>query len=183
MTDLESPYRPPRFIAGQDNRTTNSTFTARAYIALPLLGGFLGFAGYITAALVLESRNQTSGPILSYGQQAGLISLPISTMIGSAIGFGIALSVARKYVISVIALFAVAFLGSAVVGSMWSDQVAQYGRDPSEVVLYYPPMAAALLSLAIAVMIGVFASAAQIRRRRRINRERAILSDDPHRTV
>ena len=116
-------------------------------LVLPLLGGFIGFAGYIAAALLLEARDGVSGPRLSYGQQAGLISLPICTMIGAAIGFGVSLSLARRYLFSIVLLLFVWLCGCGIVNSMWNDQIARYGRDPSEVVLYYPPLAFSILAL------------------------------------
>ena len=66
----------------------NSSFVIVGFGLLPILGGIFGFGGCIIAASMIESRNTAKEPILSYGQQFGLISLPICTMIGAAIGVG-----------------------------------------------------------------------------------------------
>ncbi len=59
------------------------------YFDLGLLGTaddwrIAGFVGYIFASLTLEDRDTATEPILSYGQQAGLISLPMCTLICAA---------------------------------------------------------------------------------------------------
>jgi hypothetical protein len=103
-----------------------------------MIGGIAGFVGYIFASITLEDRDTATEPILSYGQQAGLISLPMCTLICAATGFGVAFTIGRKYVTSVLLLLAVAFSGWAINNSLWNDKIKKYGPDPSEAVLYYP---------------------------------------------
>ena len=161
MVDTEPPYRPPdaRGAASTANSATSSSGLAVAgFVVLPLLGGFIGFAGYIAAALMLEPRPGPFEPTLSYGQQAVLISLPFCTVIGCAIGFGVAFLLVRRYLVSIVLLFVVSLISWGMVNSMWRDQIKHYGRDPSEVVLYYPPLAFSVLALAIALLVGVIAT-------------------------
>ena len=160
MVDTESPYRSPVTpeVGSAGNRPPGSSgFAVAGFVVFPLLGGFVGFVGYIAAALILEMRNGPTGPTLSYGQQAGLISLPICTMIGVAIGLGVALSLIRRYVVSIALLLLVSLCGSGIVNLMSNDQIARYGRDPSEVVLYWPPLAFSVLALVAAVAVGLVA--------------------------
>ena len=151
MADIESPYRPPaashETVTTSDRPANADGFLTEKFASLPLLGAFLGFAGYIAVAFLLEARNEPLSPTLSYGQQAGLISLPLCTIIGTAIGFSVALSRARRYFASIVMLVLVWYSGSTVVNSMWNDQIARYGRDPSEIVLYWPPLAFSMLAL------------------------------------
>ena len=95
------------------------------------------------------------GMKLSYGQAAALISLPVCAVLGSAIGFAFAFVYIRRYRIAAVLLMLVAILGAAVIVPMWNQQVARYGSDPSEVVLFYPPLA--LCGLAAMASIGVAA--------------------------
>ena len=108
---------------------------------------------------MIESRNTATEPILSFGQQFGLISLPICTMIGAAIGLGFAFSVARRYTVSIILLLLVSLAGCTLNNSFWNDQIARYGRDPSEAVLYYPPLALSGLAFITAVLVAFVAAA------------------------
>jgi hypothetical protein len=161
MVDTESPYRPPAApeIGSADCIPgKGSGFAVAGFVALPFIGGFIGFAGYIAAASILEAHDDWSGPRLSYGQQAGLISLPICTMIGAAIGLGFAFAIVRRYMVSIALLLLVSLCGWCIVNVMWNDQIARYGRDPSEVVLYYPPMAFSMLALAAAFIVGLVAA-------------------------
>jgi len=162
MVDIESPYQPPA--ASQETIVTSDRpadadggFLTQKFASLPLLGGFVGFGGYIVAASLLEARNEPLFPTLSYGQEAGLISLPLCTMIAAAIGFGVALARARRYFASIIMLVLVWYSGSAIVNSIWNNQIARYGRDPSEIVLYWPPLAFSLLALVAAAGVALVA--------------------------
>jgi pimeloyl-ACP methyl ester carboxylesterase len=170
MVGIDSAHRPaadghiPN--AGHDGPTGTSAFGASKYVLLPGLGGFFGSVGYIVAALLLEARSEFAGPRLSYGQQFGLISLPLCTLMGAALGFGIALSLARRYLISVVLLVLAALIGWGIVTSMWNEQIARYGRDPSEVVLYYPPLGISILSLAVALAVGLVGAGGRFSSRR-----------------
>jgi hypothetical protein len=141
----------------------NSSFVNVGFSLLPFIGGVFGFGGCIFAATLIESRNTATEPILSYGQQFGLISLPICIMIGAAIGLGFAFSVARRYAVSILLLLLVSLAGWALNNSFWNDQIARYGRDPSETVLYYPPLALSGLAFIAAVLVAFVAGAKVIR--------------------
>ena len=163
MQHEESPYRPP--VSSEHDgatpipKTMNSSFVTLGFGLLPIIGGVFGFAGCIFAASMIESRNTTIDPILSYGQQFGLISLPICTMIGTAIGLGFAFSVARRYTVSILLLLLVSLAGWTLNNSFWNDQIARYGRDPSEAVLYYPPLVLSGLAFITAVLVAFVAAA------------------------
>jgi hypothetical protein len=61
-----------------------------------MIGGIVGFIGYLFASTILDKRDVTTEPILSYGQQAGLISLPMCTLISAVTGLGIAFTLTRQ---------------------------------------------------------------------------------------
>jgi hypothetical protein len=163
MQHEESPYRPP--VSSEHDgatpipKTMNSSFVNVGFGLLPILGGVFGFGGCIFAASMIESRNTATEPILSYGQQFGLISLPICTMIGAAIGLGFAFLVARRYAVSILLLLLVSLAGWNLNNSFWNDQIARYGRDQSEAVLYYPPLAFSGLAFFSAVLVAFIAAA------------------------
>lgn len=80
-------------------------------------------------------------------------------MIGAALGLGIAFSIARQYLVSMALLLSVSVTSWGVVNSLWSDQIARYGRDRSEIILYYPPLAFSNLAMAAVIVVGVVALA------------------------
>lgn len=84
--------------------------------------------------------------MVSYGQQTFLISLPLCTLLGAAVGFGFAfLTVGRKRTASLL-LLTTAICGTLVVAGMWIVQIADYGGDPAERVLFWPPMAISVIA-------------------------------------
>lgn len=86
MPDID-PHRPSETIAKdkrpQASRPSSLAATA-AFILLPLLFGIVGFAGYIALAISLERQTSQNEPMLSHGQLAALISLPICMIIAAS---------------------------------------------------------------------------------------------------
>jgi hypothetical protein len=133
-----------------------------SFIALPIGGGVLGFAGYIAACILLEVQPTETEPVLSHGQQAIFISLPISTLIGVGIGISLAFCFVCHRVISATLLLAVAAIGYSITRALWNAQIAEYGRDPSEAVLYHPLAAMCAFAVLVAIATVVYPT---IRRR------------------
>lgn len=162
MQDDHSPYRSPsspgRRAISSPSSFSRSALATLAFLGLPMIGGIVGFIGYLFASTILDNREVTTEPSLSYGQQAGLISLPMCTFISAATGLGIAFTITRQYVTSVLILLVVSLCGWAINHSLWSAQVRRYGPDPSEAVLYYPPLACSGIALCIAVMVAAWAT-------------------------
>ena len=155
--DVTNPYQ-----ATDNTNATGSTLTDSSvnWIPITLLtfaGLILGPIGYFAAAVILETRNVESEPILSYGQQAGLISAPLCAIMCAMIGMSFGLLIGRKAFFGTATLIATGCLGGLAVNSMWSEQIAQHGRDYSEIVLYYPPMSVAIACLLFAVPSGLIA--------------------------
>jgi hypothetical protein len=160
----DSPYRSPTSLGPRatpgPSSSSRSALATLALLGLPITGGIVGFVGYIFASTLLEKRDTTTEPILSYGQQAGIISLPMCTLICAATGLGIAFTISRQYVTSVLLLLAVSLCGWAINNSLWNDQIKRYGPDPSEAVLYYPPLACSGIALSTAVIIAAWSTLA-----------------------
>ena len=113
--------------------------TTMAWLALfPCLGGFIGFAGYIASAMILESTviPNVDPPKYTYGQQFGLISTPLSTVIGFIAGIGVALFIKRLRILSTLMMLCVSALGSYLTYGMWYND--GIGECTSAIVLYYP---------------------------------------------
>ena len=116
----------------------------------------IGFFGYLAASLILETRIVPTEPSLSYGQMAMLIPLPICTIIGVS-GFATPLAAVRWHLTSITLLLLVWFWAFGTINTMWNDQIAVYGSDPSEAVLFYPPLAFANSALVAAVIVAIVA--------------------------
>ncbi|MCO8125578.1 hypothetical protein NHH03_27815 [Stieleria sp. TO1_6] len=159
MADAD-PYQPPGSvtIANDASPPSVSRFAAIApflFVVLPILFGVAGFAGYIALAISLERQPSENEPVLSHGQQAMLITLPICIVIAASAGFALAFAFLRQRALCIILLFATSLLGWLVTRSLWNSQIAKYGRDASESVLYYPPAgyAAAAMCLGLSVLL------------------------------
>ncbi|MEQ8850027.1 hypothetical protein [Botrimarina sp.] len=125
-----------------------------------VVGAAAGFSGYLALAIAIERAGDGSGQVLSYGQQAALFSLPLCTFLGAAIGLSLSLAVLRRYAESILVALIAGLGGCVFVMSSWMDQINRYGRDPSEMVLYYPPLAAS----ALALLVGAASAVARARR-------------------
>jgi hypothetical protein len=157
----DNPYRSPatleRYFTPPLSASSQSAIATLAFIALPIVGGIAGFTGYLFAATIFENRDTTIESILTYGQQAGLISLPMCTLICAAIGLALAFSFIRQYAIAILILLLASMSGWAINNSFWSDQIRTHGPDPSEVVLYYPPLECSGMALSTAAIVAVWA--------------------------
>ena len=159
MLDAETPYRPPneehRSSAASPRRHTPAGFAIAAFVGLPMFGGMLGFFGYIIASLVIETRIVPTEPSLSYGQTAMFISLPLCTVIAASTGFALAFAVVRSYGMSIVLLLLICACGTGVTYGMWNDSTIQYGSDPSDAVLFYPPLGFAASACLVAILVGI----------------------------
>lgn len=132
------------------NGTIDQVFTR----LLPAAG--IGSACYLAYGLLFEqffmpALRRPGEPMLSYGQQAGLMMLPAG-ILGMAIGLVL---LWRTWIARGIAI-AAPFLIAKGVNSLWNESLAQYGPDPSDQVLYVPILVGAPLCLTIVVtLIGV----------------------------
>ncbi|MGB7346320.1 MAG: hypothetical protein WBD20_19030 [Pirellulaceae bacterium] len=154
------PYQPPGSLAFEFDQPAPavSRFAANApflFVMLPMLFGLAGFAGYIALAITLERQPAENEPVLSHGQRAFFISLPICTMIAAATGGALAFAFVRQRALSIILLFVIALVGWLITRSLWDAQIAQYGHDASEVVLYYPPAGYAAATACLALLLSI----------------------------
>ncbi len=138
---------------------TRTVLVATRLILFTVIGGAAGLAGSIFGGLALElhvASTRPAGPVLSYGQQFGMMIVPLCTLIGAAIGFSVALAFSRYPILAIILLLTTSFVGWGITGAMWNSQVADYGPDPSEVVLYYPPTAMCILAVCASGVVLVW---------------------------
>ncbi|GAB5407088.1 MAG: hypothetical protein Aurels2KO_53190 [Aureliella sp.] len=132
---------------------SRTAFVAALLILLTMIGGGVGLAASVFGGFALESHVESTrpdGPTLSYGQQFGLTIVPLCVLIGSAIGFSIAVAFLRYPIVAIVLQLVISMLGWMATSSMWNSQIADYGSDPSEIVLYYPPTGMCILALCVA---------------------------------
>ena len=123
------------------------------------IGGAVAFLGYIGSALLLENKviPHLDPPKFSYGQQFGLISLPLSTLIGASTGFALGLLSQQRRRKIAIALVAISTGGSMVALNLWrSDGI---GECNSAIILYYPIFG--ICSIVATIGLVLFVSDAQ----------------------
>lgn len=134
-------------------------------LILTLVGCGIGAAVSILGGMSIESWAESVGryePQITYGQQFGMIIVPMCVAIGAATGFSAAVGCLRRPLLAVIMLAIIAVSGWALISSMWNSQIAEYGSDQSEMVLYYPPTAMCLIALGVAGLVVAAALAATV---------------------
>jgi hypothetical protein len=88
---------------------------------------------------------------LSYGQPFVLVMTPMAALLGATHGLSLSPAWRRGIRIRAATTLVVGFVVAATVGAMWHSQVASYGRDRSEVILYAPlPFVSMVL-----IMVGI----------------------------
>jgi hypothetical protein len=152
---MTNPYQVLENANASGSTLTHASVNWILLAILSFAGLILGTIGYFVSAIILENRHVESEPILSYGQQAGLISAPLCAIMCAMIGMSIAFVIERKAFLGTAILIVTGCLGILLVSSVWSDQIAQHGRDYSEIVLYYPPMSVAIACLLFAIPTGL----------------------------
>ncbi|HBE68798.1 MAG TPA: hypothetical protein DDW52_11685 [Planctomycetaceae bacterium] len=157
MSASNSPYDPPAQPSTCQRAPRFRSLKSFAFVVLPLLGGVAGFIGYIAAAIAIESRIERSPiePVLPYGQTAAFLSLPLCTLVLASTGVAIALALTQSLRASIGALIHVFAIGSGITCLFWASQVRQFGRDPSEYVLFLPPLVCSLCPLFVAAIIAL----------------------------
>ncbi|PHR97450.1 MAG: hypothetical protein COA78_27670 [Blastopirellula sp.] len=127
------------------------------FVIFSCVGGIFGFAGYIASSGYLETSviPNVEPPIYTYGQQAILISLPISTVIGIMGGIAFALFIIGFRRSSVLAMLTVATLGAVGTYHLWYS--SGIGECSSEIVLYYPIFGLCTLILSLGIILGAVA--------------------------
>lgn len=134
------------------------------FVALPVTGGIAGFIGYINAVrwLAVEPQEPIRSATLSYGQTAGLVSLPICAALGILWGLAAAFLIVRQQHRAFNTLITASLGGAFLILSLWILQIAEYGRDPSERVLYWTPFALSILTGLAAVPLRKSRTSAKI---------------------
>ena len=142
----------------QEHSRPSARFVWTPLILFTIVGGGIGVVGSIVGGLSLESYVESirpPGPVLSYGQMFGLIIVPLCTLIGAATGFAVGVACFRQRMLSIFLLLGTAFIGWEMTSSMWTSQISEYGPDPSEAVLFFPPLAMCIVALGAAAFICV----------------------------
>ena len=127
--DVTNPYQATDSTNATGGTLSDSFVNWIPLTLLTFAGLILGAIGYFAAAVILETRNVESEQILSYGQQAGLISAPLCAIMCAMIGMSFGLVVGRKAFFGTVTLIATGCVGGLAVNSMWLEQIAEHGRS------------------------------------------------------
>lgn len=151
-----NPYKPTHSEEPKRIRPIVSLSATSLFLLLTAIGCFTGYGGAIIGSVGLEQNIASHGlgnPRLTYGQQAGLITMPLCALMGAGIGFALAMATTKHSMAAAALLLANAGLGWVITSSLWNQQIEQYGRDASEIVLYYPLVAMSFVSLSFVVVL------------------------------
>ena len=128
------------------------------------LGGPLTGATYLAVSLRAEAGRPQAAAELSYGQQAGLVSLPLTVLWGAAACGGAGLFLAGVRLIGAAVQVAAATGGSLLFAGMLAGDIETNGSDFSQTVLYRLPLTA---GLTVGGAAGLLSSASAILSARR----------------
>lgn len=153
----DSPYRSPDTLRRQLTPPLSGTSTYRSVGRWVLfspssLWWCADITGYLFAATIPDKRDTTIEPVLSYGGP----SLPMCTLICTAIGLALAFSFIRQTGTAILILLLASLSGWAINNSFWNNQIRTHGPDPSEAVLYYPPLACSEIAVSTAAIVAVW---------------------------
>ena len=158
---------PGRFADGAPGVRPRRAGTPGRVLAAGIIGAALGGPLAGAAYLAIVVRAEAGRPPaavevseMSYGQQAGLVSLPLTALWGAAACGGAGLFLAGTRRAGAAVQIAAAVGGSLLFAGMLADDIRANGPDFSRTVLYRLPLtmgltvggAAGLLSLASAIV-------------------------------
>jgi hypothetical protein len=154
FSSVEQPGMTRGEASGSAQRVLETCFVLGVYC---VIGGALGFIGCIVGSFLTESLTPvaTGEASLSYGQEWFLIILPLCALMGLGQGFALYLTSKKQFFLSGLTFLLISGSGFQLVYRMWSDQIADYGRDRSEEILYYAPTAMCILSLVLGLTVVI----------------------------
>lgn len=127
-----------------------STLLALACAALAPIAGLI-------FALPLRILVYPDLPVnqLNDGRMWIFVTLPALMVIGAAIGFGLGCIWSKKDWAGMLVLSIVPVVMMEAIRGPWLARVANFGRDATEVHLFYCPLVLAGLAVAMAILVGL----------------------------
>lgn len=122
--------------------SSDSLIAGCGCVAFPFAGSLLGVLLFFAFANFVEELfpPPNGTPVMSYGQQAVLVTLPMCMLIGLGAGVSVSFAVSQQLPASILAFTLCSFPCLYWNNRLWCEQVQRHGRDYSEIVLYYPPL-------------------------------------------
>jgi hypothetical protein len=123
-----------------------------------VLGGLLYVVVAVLDEIYLQPQLRVPGTAyLSSGQEFGLMSLPLSCLLGAVQSWSVALAARKSFSIAAVSSGIAALLVAGQFAFWWADSHRRYGSDPSEVILYIVPLiGTGLVLLWSAAMCGLW---------------------------
>jgi hypothetical protein len=130
-----------------------------------LIGGAIGGASYVCYATLFEqfvmpSLRTPGAPMLSYGQQCGVMMV-VAFYVGCSIGLSL---VARRWWLTLIAILFPVFIVLAI-SNLWSSNFAVYGADPSDWIVFVPVVVGSVLCVPLNIVLSIVGYSRRARRR------------------
>ena len=108
-----------------------------------IIGGMIGAACYnLYASLferfVMPTLITPETPILTYGQQCFMISMPLAAFLGVGVGTSIALLRRMGLLAASVITIPIPLLVAFAADKLWEASCSQHGANPSDLILYTP---------------------------------------------
>lgn len=108
-----------------------------------IIGGMIGAACYTLYALLFErfvmpTLVTPETPILTYGQQCFMISMPLAAFLGVGVGTSIALHRRLGLLAASVITIPIPLLVAFAADKLWEASCSQHGANPSDLILYTP---------------------------------------------
>jgi hypothetical protein len=140
-----------------DDRTIQFVLEALvsgAIVCILLLVADAVYAIWYEAVVWPDLKDDTEW-LRDYGIMWGVMRQLI-LMIGMALGFAFAAVRRWGRLTASLILAAASVVGAAIVGYVWLDQFHRYGLDPSDGIVFVPPLAMAAACMVLAAVLAVF---------------------------
>lgn len=156
-SQVENIHCPPviRLDEEDEVRQPHPFVALASFLFLPVIGLCFGFFVMLVTDLYIKSQIPVGTSVRQHAMEGIVVSMPICLLMGVAIGVALAFAAVRFRLIAVGILLLATVAGGVVTMNSWSHYVAVNGRDPSEKLLYYPPIVLVVISCLMACTLGL----------------------------
>ena len=172
-------------VTNESLKPYSSEIPVRAIVISGVIGAAIGITCYWCYAAVFEMfivpRVIAPGtPMLSYGQEFGIIMTPLALLLGAAAGASTVPVQSRVRFYAFALIISLPVLVAVVVVSLWQSKFVRYGAEVTDLILFVPLLIGSALCFCWCVTLLAF-NRLHLIVRRRVHKNSQILPSDQFR--